>query len=244
MNVYDEHTAVLSKSPGKDLLQQLGEESMEGLQHSHHRIRLDDGNTDHSFETHSKNGNLVDKISQQIMKDEIDLVVIGNKGCSEVKAIFFGSNTLKLIDGIKQCAILTVPKEIDFKPPMEIAFITDFAQVYDAGMLHPLVVVARQYGSNIRIMHVNEEKVLTRTQEINKNILLEYLAPFNSSVHWVPHYKTKAGVIRDFLAELNIDLLAMINYKHGLLEGILREPVIKRVAYDQDIPFLIIPGTN
>ena len=44
-----------------------------------------------------------------------------------------------------------------------------------------------------------------------------------------------------FLEEMNIDMLAMVNYKHSFLERLGREPVIKRVAFDLDIPFLIIP---
>ncbi len=244
LNIYDENTPLKSSGVGKDLLIQLEEESNEGLQNAFHRIQLDDVAPHHNFETISKKGELVDTINHQVKENDIDLVVMGNKGSSEVKAILFGSNTLRAISGVKKCPILTVPKEIDFKPPKEIAFITDYRQVFDAGLLHPLKSMAKLHGSKIRIMHINEEKKLTRGQEINKRILMEYLSPFNCTEHWMPLYKSKAAVIEDFLKELDIDFFAMVNFERGLFEKMTREPVLKRVAFDQDIPLLVLPYLN
>lgn len=241
LNVYDNHTPIKARSPYKEQLQLLRQESDAGLQEVYHKIKLDEPNSQHSFETISKNGNLVDVIAKIIKEKDIDLVVMGNSGCSEIEAIFMGSNVLRTIGAIKNCPILTIPKEIDFKPSKEIAFVTDFKSEYDARLLEPFRFIAEKFGSKIDIMHINETEKLSEAQGINRDILLEYLSDFRCSLNWMPLFKSKTTAIHDFLVNRNIDMLAMLNYEHSFLEKIIREPIIKRIAFDLDIPFLVIP---
>lgn len=245
LNVYNEHTLLQSKNgTGKNLTQQLLDESNEGLQNVYHRIKLDQPDEQHVFKAISKKGYLADVISRIIEDKQIDLVIMGNSGRSEIEAIFLGSSVLDTIGKIKQCPILTIPKEIDFTSPKEIAFVTDFVRNYDAGLLEPLLFIAKQYKSKICVMHINEEEVLDGNQEMNRSVLLKYLSHLEYSLHWMPLFKNKATTIHTFLDELSIDMLAMVNYPHSFLDRITHEPVIKRVAFDLDIPFLIIPTTD
>lgn len=184
---------------------------------------------------------MVDLITKTIKEKEIDLVVMGNSGCSEMEAIFMGSNALRTIGAVQSCPILTIPKEIDFKPCKTIAFITDFKSKYDAKLLEPLRFMSKKFDSSIAIVHLNETEELSQTQSINRDILMEYLSDFKYTLNWIPIFKSKTTAIQDFLENRNIDMLAMVNYEHSFLERISREPVIKRVAFDLDIPFLIIP---
>lgn len=244
LNVYNAFTSLKRNVAGKPTVDQLALESEEGLESTFHRIKLDDSEPDHSFELLSEHGDLVTIVSALTKELEIDLVVIGNKGRSELEAIVFGSNALNLIGKVKKCPVLTVPKEVDFDSSLDIAFVTDYGRPYDAGLLHSLVLMAQRHSSKIRVMHVNETRSLTRTQEINQGILLEYLKPFKRTEHWMPLYKSKATSINDFLEELNIGMLVMINYEHNFFEKLTHEPVIKRMAYNPDIPFLIIPARD
>ena len=41
-----------------------------------------------------------------------------------------------------------------------------------------------------------------------------------------------------------IDLLVMVNYKHSILEQIIKEPVIKKIGFNPHVPFLILPNIN
>ena len=241
LNVYDEHTPLQSNSAGKNLLQQLSDESNEGLQHTYHRIKLDEPSPKYVFKILSQKGDLVEVIQKVVEEKEINLVVMGNSCTSEIKAIFLGSNVLRAIGAIKKCPILTIPKQLDFKPPKEIAFITDHKSLYDAGLLEPLRYIAKQFKSKIRILHINEDEPLSEKQHINRGVLLEYFSDFKYSLNWMPLFKSKATTINNFLEELNIDMLVMVNYEHSFLESITHEPVIKRVAFDLDIPFLVIP---
>lgn len=242
LNVYNAFTPLKVTVAGKTTAERLTVESEEGLEHTFHRIKLDNPDPDHSFKTISRHGELVAVVSDLVEALEIDLMVIGNKGRSELEAIFFGSNALNLIGKIKKCPILTIPKELDFKQPKSIAFVTDYSRPYDAGLLHPLVVIANSFGAKIRVMHINESKELSRAQDINLGILMEYLKPYNCTAHWMPLYKSKATAINDFLQELDIDILVMVNYEHSLIQELTHEPVIKRMTFNPKLPVLIIPA--
>lgn len=241
LNVYNKQNPYLNETEAQNLVVLLKNESNEGLRKACHKIMSYNTDPQHIFKSISKKGNLVDIISKTVEKKLIDLVVMGNSGCSEIKAIFLGSNTLNTISGLKQCPILTIPKDIEFKPPKTIAFVTDYKKNYDARLLEPLRAMAKQFNSNICVMRINETKLLDKVQEANRNVLLEYLSPFKCTTHWMPLFKSKATVIEIFINELNIDMLAMVNYEHGFFEKITREPVIKRVAFNLNVPFLIIP---
>lgn len=241
LNVFNGFTPLKCKTPGKEIAEQREDESLEGLKSVCHRIRFDEKNPGHTFKIISKRGDLVIEISNVIDEKKIDLVVMGNSGRSEIEAIFMGSNALDVATKIRQCPVLTVPKEIDFKPPKKIAFVTDYGRPYDAGLLHLLLFMAERFKSKIAVMHINEEQVLDKHQTMNKSILVEYLLRFEHSFHWVPLFKSKATAINTFLEELEIDMLAMVNYEHSFLERMTREPVIKRVGFDNTIPLLVIP---
>lgn len=241
LNVYNSFTPLQNPISSGDISKHLENESLEGLQRVLHRIRFDVKDAEHTFTSISKRGNIVDEISKMIDQEEIDLIVMGNSGRSEIEAIFMGSNALDVTTKIKKCPILTIPKEIDFVSPKEIAFVTDYARPFDAGLLKPLLFIADLNKSKIVVMHINEAEVLDKHQIMNKNILMEYLSPFEHSFHWMPLFKSKATAINSFLQELEIDMLAMVNYEHSFLERMTREPVIKRVGFDNNIPFLVIP---
>jgi len=241
LNVYNSFTPLRNPISSSDISQHLEDESLEGLQSVSHRIRTDDGDSKHTFKTLSKRGNLLDIVSKIVESEEIDLIVMGNSGRSEIEAIFMGSNALDLTTKVEKCPILTIPKEIDFIPPKQIAFVTDYGRAYDAGLLQPLLFLAERYKSKIAVMHINEEEILDKHQTINKGILMEYLSKLESNFYWMPLFKSKATAINTFLEELEIDMLAMVNYEHSFLERMTREPIIKRVGFDNNIPFLVIP---
>ena len=44
-----------------------------------------------------------------------------------------------------------------------------------------------------------------------------------------------------FSKELDIHLLAMLNYHHSYMDRMTREPIVKRTAFHTQIPLLVIP---
>lgn len=197
-------------------------------------------NANHIFEIILSKDKLNDAIEIIVKNHDIDLVVMGTKGATKAKEIFFGSNTVNAIKKIKLCPILVVPDEFDFITPAQIAFPTDYNRFYGEELL-PIKRLAELYDSKIRIVHISEKSNITKIQDYNLAMLKVYLENHPHSFHWMPDYAKKTQEINDFIEELNIDILAMINYKHSFIENIVNEPVVNKIGFHPTIPFLVIP---
>lgn len=199
-----------------------------------------DNNDKHSFETILSTISLLDAVNRTIQSHEIDLVVMGTKGASKAKEIFFGSNTVNVMQNIKSCPVLAVPDKYNFISPKQIAFPTDYNKQYADNILNPIKNISRLHNSKIRVLHIEEEKELTGLQSANIKKLDEALTDFEHSYHWVANYTEKSSAIINFIEALDINILVMINNKHSFIESIINEPVVKKIGFQPIIPFLVI----
>lgn len=142
---------------------------------------------------------------------------------------------------MRLCPILVIPDEYNFVTPQQIALPTDFNRFYDADELRVLKDITNLYNCNIRIVHYYDEENLDDMQEYNLATLKQYLDDFEYSVHCVPNYAKKSTEINDFINELGIDVLAMVNYRHGFIEHIIKEPIIKNIGFKPIVPLLVMP---
>jgi nucleotide-binding universal stress UspA family protein len=248
LNTYSELTSLKDKLlpgfGGKKLIKQLETESKEKLESVFYKIVLDTENPNHVFETISQKGALVTLIEQKLEELNIDLLVMGNKGLTEAADIFFGSNTIQTISKMNTCPVLAVPGEMNFVVPNEIAFVTDFKKDCNRKSIAPLLYVASITNAAIKVIHINEKKVLTTTQESNRKLLMQCLQAVEHTFHVVHEFDDKAKVIDVVLKKLKIDMYAMVNYKHNLFKKLTHEPIIKDVSMYSNLPFLILPSRD
>jgi len=237
LNVYEEN----KNTDDGDHLQ---EKSNARLERTIGRIQKNDKNTKHTFRLISQNGKFIKVVHSLIDQLEIDLVVMGNKGKKSSIPIFLGSTAIKTLESVKKCPVLTVPKKAEIKIPKEVAYATDYKRPFDAKVIEPIRFMTSLWGAAIRIVHINEEEQLNEFQQSNQNKLMAYLDSVEHSFHWTPNFISKTKVIQIFVEEMGIDIIAMVNYEHGILEKMLREPVIEKMIFKIDIPFLVIPSFN
>ncbi|MEM8508854.1 MAG: universal stress protein [Bacteroidota bacterium] len=216
--------------------------SEKGLEKTLERISTAFNNEKHSFETLSSFSLLVEEVKEVVDAYGIDLIVTGTKGASGMEEIFMGSNTVRIIKSTKKCPILAVPQSYDFITPAEIAFATDFNRFYSLSELQPLIDLADAFSATIRIVHVQYEiKALTELQQFNLNLLRKYFAKVEHYVHTVSELNSVSRTLEVFSKELDIHLLAMLNYQHSYVERMTREPIVRRTAFHTQIPLLVIP---
>jgi len=216
--------------------------SKKGLQTIVQKIKREYPNLKHTYNTISSFSLLVDEIKEIVEEKNIDLIVTGTKGSSGVEEVFMGSNTVRIIKSIKNCPVLAIPEHFDFSRPLEIAFATDFNRFYSHSELEPLLALAKTFNSVIRIVHVQYEiKALTELQHFNLGMLRKYFDEVEHYVHTVSKLNSVSKTLEVFSTELDVHLLAMLNYQHSYMEKMTREPVVKRVAFHTQIPLLVIP---
>lgn len=230
--------SAISSSKLSDVIKEVAVKEMKGLKAL---AEASTKNNNHKFITIISSEDIKEAIETAVEKNNIDVVILGTKGATGAKKIFFGSNTVDIIKKIRLRPILVVPHEYDFVVPKQIAFPTDFNRLYNHVQLNPLIDLAALHNSKIRIVHVNTEKELSTIQVDNLEVLKRCLEPLAYSFHWMPDYIRLTEEINDFIEELNIDILVMLNYKHSFFEDIVNEPVIENIGFNPKIPFLVVP---
>lgn len=227
---------------GVRIVDAVRENSERGLLKTVNQIKSKYGNPNHSFETISSFNLLMEEVKDIVDTFGIHLVVTGTKGASGVDEVFMGSNTVRIIKSVKKCPILAIPYHFEYVTPTEIAFATDFNRFYTSSELSPLLEMAKMFKATIRIVHVQYGiKALTELQQFNLNMLRKYLGNVEHYVHTVSELNSVSHTLEMFSQELDIHLLAMLNYQHSYMEKMTREPIIKRTAFHTQIPLLVIP---
>lgn len=222
------------------LMRVMADNAMQELKELKEMAENANAHANHNFEIILSTHDLRDAMDVVIEKNKIDLVIMGTKGVTKAKEIIFGSNTIKAIRQIKNCPVMAVPDEFDFVKPKEIAFPTDFNRIY-GDELWPLKQLAELYNSKIRILHINKEEEISEAQDYNLDQLNLALEDYPHSFHCMEDYGKKERAIKDFISELRINILVMINYERSFIESIVKEPVIKKLGFQPTIPFLVIP---
>ncbi|MEO0507075.1 MAG: universal stress protein [Bacteroidota bacterium] len=227
---------------GVSIVDAVRDSSERGLQHSVNQIQEQFANPRHRFETISSFNLLVEEIKDLVEELKIDLIITGTKGASGIDEVFMGSNTVRIIKSTERCPVLAIPQHFGYLAPREIAFATDFNRFYTASELQPLLRLAKMFNATIRVVHVQYKlKALSELQQFNLNMLRRYLKDAEHYVHTVSELSSISHTLEIFTEELDIHLLALLNYQHSYMEKMTREPVVKRTAFHTQIPLLVIP---
>ena len=232
--------ATLSDVYIKSIRQQSNQQLLELKQ----QVLNADKNHNHNFKTVIKFMELNTAVDQFILDTKIDLIIMGTKGATNNKALFFGSNTVHLVDHIKTCPILIVPDQYNYKPIDQIVFSTDLNRFFFEKEINTISEFTANNNAVLRVINIQTNKALTEIQKYNLAVLKSGLKRFETHYHSVPNYDKKATIISTFINDLNIDLLVMVNYKHSLIARYLNQPIIKTIGFNPSVPFLILPETK
>ncbi len=214
--------------------------SLNGLSAIKEEIEETHFNAKHTIETISTFNTLISEIKDLIKSKNIDMVVMGTQGASDVKGVLFGSNTVHVINAVKS-PVLAIPSGFSFEGPHEVLFPSDYEVDFQDAQILPLVDLASRYHSRVHILHVNYGEALSEKQQKNKAKLEGY---FKNIAHLFHDVKNKNidGAIHEFQRKTRVNLLVMINNKHSFFENIFFKSTIKQIGFQLDIPFLVIPS--
>lgn len=176
----------------------------------------------------------IDAIKSEIEQRVYDLIIMGTKGVSGLSEIFLGSLTANVIQEIK-IPIICVPEKSKFTKISNIAFACDYQEMNEPKEIDFLINLAKMYGATIHLVNVKEKSSAGHFEE----------APYLESLfHYIPHthntsrFKNLEAGLNDFIAENNIDLLAMMPRKKNILQKLFSDSHTSRIAYHTKIPLL------
>lgn len=193
----------------------------------------------HNFITISKFNSLLNSIDDIVEKETIDLIIMGTQGVTNAVDIIFGNNTVMVMEKERDCPVLAIPKEVNYKKPKEIVFPTSYNTHYKRRELEHLIEIANNNKAAIRILHVEKKKhhQLKPLQKINKELLEEYFEGLDFSFHLIYNVEVKTA-LDCFVQSRDSDMIAFINKKHGFIDSIFTRHLVQELGYKSKVPVL------
>ncbi len=166
-----------------------------------------------------------------------DLIVMGTKGASGLKEVFFGSITGEVMERA-YCPVLAIPENATFDGNIQsIGLTIDFSEE-DAPALNYLQTWGNYFEADIKCFHVDLAHTHAYTQKMGK-LAAKYENNLNISFDVVDG-SDLMDEIEKFVKEKQIDVLAMLTHKRAFWKELFNFSHAKQLSYHTDIPILAI----
>lgn len=200
---------------------------------------------DLQISTVSWQGNAVDSIISVAKSWNADLVVAGMKSSGKNMRRVLGS-TVTSLARLFSIPMIIVPENTPFEQPAAIALAWELDAAAetdkDKSLLEILRTIGEVFGSAVYLVHVSKNVYKAAFAVLNKPFRLQRLLwPLNTELENL-HGKDLAVVLRDFIVEHEINMLALLPQKHSLLERLFMVSATRELIFETTVPILLLPG--
>ena len=193
------------------------------------------------IKTRCVSGDLIAEVKKLVKKGQVDFIVMGTKGATGAERVFMGSNTVRMITHISNRPVLAVPETFDFQNLRRVVLPTDYTHYYEPFELQPLLDLIDQWNAELHVVYAAKEFRLNATQESDKNLLNIRLESRKSKFVEVPLETNVSEAIQTYAGTIEAELITLMQHKHSFFEALTKEKVVKRIAFDTQIPLLVLP---
>lgn len=242
------HSYFLSRSAQENLLfpepekyeyDVLARQSQESMDRLKTKVGLLADNPRHTIHFNHKFGTLIELLQEKIKIDKIDLIVMGTRGITNDMEVAYGRNSVNVMESIRECAVLAVPRNVSHKRINEIVFPTNFKSQFKVKEMETFIKIAKQANSPIRILHIGNEENLSERQDENRKQLESFFSEMEYTYHWQQKMAVKEAVL-SFVDERNSGMIAFVNRKHWFFGSVFSNPLVKSLGVHSKVPIFAL----
>lgn len=216
--------------------------SKQGLGDIMIKLTFENYNENHRFHVLSRSTLFIDAVKDIVEHMDIDMILMGAKGCANDNKDAYGKNTLAAIENIRKCPILVVPKNVCFEKQEEIVLTTDFKTNFKAKEIKHLAEVAKLSNANVQILSLTDNGDLSIRQKTNKLRLRKHLKGVDHSFN-VVHNVQMATALSCFVEIRNSNMISYIDKKPSFWERLgFGKRTLSKLGYFNDVPVLALHG--
>ncbi len=206
------------------------------------KANLQRQNPDSSSEIHISvsAGYPEEEIPSFSVKKRADLVVMGTKGVTGLKEVFFGTNTARVI-GKLNCPLLVVPENAKFKGLKKIVFATNYAE-NDVENISEVIEFAKLFLAEVVLLHISSGD---QSKPFEFNSLETFCQKLRESTGYdslkyklLDNPEVEEG-INFYLDEIKADMIVMTNRHRSLFQKLFEKSITKKMAYHTHIPLMV-----
>ena len=169
-----------------------------------------------------------------------DLVIMGITGRSALAQVFFGSNTLKMVE-TKACPVLIVPEQAPFSDVRNVMLTSDFKNTHNTTPSVPIKDFLNVFKPKLHIVNVDKDHYisLTGNYEKEKQELKQMFSEYNPEFYFMRLFDVDEA-LNLFAEEMNIDLIIVIQKNHSFIDKLLKGSRTKSLTYHSKVPILVM----
>lgn len=185
-----------------------------------------------------KHGNPADSIRQAAEKFKADFIIMGTKGAGGMKKLFLGSTASQVI-AHSSIPVIVIPDSFIGFRIRSIILALDDKKVADPKLLNPVLDLVKGFYANLNFLRILTEEHPSASFDPD---LEDYLSNLGIKYsHFIEEAPEVLEGIRSFVSREKSDLLCLIHHSRGFFQKIFETSVSKELAFDSDIPLLVIP---
>ena len=169
-----------------------------------------------------------------------DLVIMGITGRSALAQVFFGSNTLKMVE-TKACPILIVPEGASFNNVKNVMLTSDFKNTTNTTPSAPIKDFLNVFEPQLHIVNVDKDHYISLTDnyESEKQELKKMFADYKPEFYFMRLFDVDEA-INMFAGEMNIDMIIVVRKNHSFMEKLLKGSRTRSLTYHTKVPILVM----
>lgn len=224
--------------PGEEIRIKAREQAERQLQEMVQAVTEQFSQMNHEFVVVAKNDLLVTAINEELLNSSYEVVVIGTQGSSETQEAGFGSNTIRILEEVKNYPVLAIPSNTSYAPLKEVVLATGFKIKPVPEEFNFLKYLILKFNAGLKILHIDEGG-LNEWQNKNKETLEKILKDVPHSFHVLSHVTIPVGIYC-FTESRGSNMIAFVNKKHSFLANLLLDPLYKNIGHYSTIPLLVM----
>ncbi|MFN7116170.1 MAG: universal stress protein [Saprospiraceae bacterium] len=179
------------------------------------------------------NGNSTDAIADIAKIQGYDLIIMGTQGANSMLEAMLGTHTNNVLKNT-EIPILAIPDGVAYRPFQTIVLAVDEIESFRVDTLKPLVNIAQNHASMVRVYHKDEANDGLNTA------IDAYLEGLDRSYHYELDTDNLIESLSDFVQEYNADLLCMIRRQRTFLENVFHDSATSQEAFTAKVPLLLL----
>jgi nucleotide-binding universal stress UspA family protein len=178
-------------------------------------------------------------INDAVDSYNIDLIVCGTNGESDIMESIFSSHTLRIIRNT-ECPLLAIPEGFKFVNPTNIEYLLDYDDLFDPCGKEPFIRLVKSCQSTIHVMRLNYGFIIESIDyEKEQEAIIKYF--HGTPVLYETHIDQEPiAVIEESITRLAIQMQVLSAHKETFMERVFSNSHLSKIVNSAVVPILVL----
>lgn len=184
-------------------------------------------------------GFVTDVIVDKANEMNVDLIVMGTHGASNIIDRWFGTNAEKVVESSK-CPVWVLPEGTPLTMPKVIMYAADFTED-EVSATYEILAIAQPMGASCKVIHIHDYFELNAEHTVKQEVaeLKKEFQNFDISIKDLNREEIMKG-LETYIRTHKPDVLAMAVYEKSFFNKLFNNSLVEHFVQKAKLPMLFI----